>query len=129
MHERNAKAFVYEVLTRRRGAIDYPLKSVSHPPLEQRMRRAAEALKPVAARLPSSGGREPFKALATLQEQLSPVFAHLYIETGVHMEGVRTAVCTRVNSEAPTTGCPWVSRQVSAVLLARQQAAPGVAWT
>lgn len=104
--ERNAKAFVCEVLTRRRGAIDYPLKSVSHPPLEQRMRRAAEALKPVAAGLPSSGGREPFKALATLQEQLSPVFTYIYIETGVYMEGVRKAVCTRVNSEAPTAGCP-----------------------
>jgi hypothetical protein len=102
---RNAQAFVCEVLTKRHGIVSYPLRSVDHPPLEQRMRQVAAALAPIAKSLPSAGAREQFKSFAVLQQQLGPLFSQIYVETGVYMQEVRRQVCTRVNAEVPTRGC------------------------
>lgn len=44
----NAHRFVCDVLTRTKGSILYPSKSLTHPPVEQRLRRIAEALQPIA---------------------------------------------------------------------------------
>lgn len=101
----NARKFVCEVLTKRKGWVQYPLRAIDHPPLEQRMRVVAEAMKPIAAGLPTSDGTQQFRSVAVLQEQLSPIFTHIYRETGVYMEAVRRRVCTRVNSDTPTAGC------------------------
>jgi hypothetical protein len=103
--ETNAKRFVCEVLTKRRGNILYPGKSATHPPLEQRLRRIAEALRPVAERLPATGGQEEFKPVARLQEGLSPIFTHMYRETGVYLEAVQSRICTIVNGANPVAEC------------------------
>lgn len=103
--ERNAKSFVCEALTKRSGFLQYPLRAISHPPLNQRMRQVAEALKPVASALPKSNGKEYFPMVAQLQENLGPIFTHIYRETGVYMEHMKRAVCTRVNAEQPLSGC------------------------
>ncbi len=103
--ERNAKKFVCDVLTKTAGVTNYPGRSLTHPSLEQRMRRVAEALKPVAAALPRTGGQQEYRPISVLQEQLSPIFSVIYKETGVYMEGLQSAICKRVNSETPTAGC------------------------
>jgi hypothetical protein len=103
--ERNSREFVCEVLNGRSGIVQYPLRAIDHPPLEQRMRLVAEALKPIASRLPASSGKERFPEVAKLQEQLSPIFTHIYRETGVYLENMRRNVCSRVNSESPAAGC------------------------
>jgi len=103
--EKNAKKFVCDVLTKTAGVTTYPGRSLTHPSLEQRMRRVAEALKPVAAALPRTGAQQEYKPISVLQEQLSPIFSVIYKETGVYMEGLQSAICKRVNSETPTAGC------------------------
>ena len=103
--EKNAKKFVCDVLTKSTGVANYPGRSLTHPSLEQRMRRVAEALKPVAAALPKTGAQQEYKPISVLQEQLSPIFSVIYKETGVYMEGLQSAICKRVNSEAPAAGC------------------------
>ena len=103
--ETNAKRFVCEVMTKRRGSVLYPGKSVTHPPLEQRLRRIAEALRPVAERLPASGEQQEFKPVARLQEGLSPIFTHMYRETGVYLEAVQSQICTMVNAPNPVAKC------------------------
>ena len=103
--EQNAKRFVCEVMLGRQGVVLYPSKSTTHPPIEQRMRKVAEALRLLAATLPTAGSKQEFRSVAILQEQLGPVFAHIYRETGVYLEAVRSGVCTRVNGNAPTAGC------------------------
>ena len=100
----NARRFVCEVLSKNRGQVAYPGKSVTHPPLEQRIRRIAEALRPVAEGLPTTGG-EQFKPIARLQEDLSPIFTHMYRETGIYLEALRARICTTVNSDRPTGDC------------------------
>lgn len=97
----NAKRFVCDVLTKSKGMVSYPGKSVSHPPLEQRLRRIAEALQPVAKSLPTTGGQRDFEQIARLQGQLSPIFTHIYRETGVYMEAVQSSICTIVNTPEP----------------------------
>lgn len=99
----NAHQFVCDVLTGTRGYVYHPLQSTSHPPLDQRMRRVAEVIKPVADRLPNEAGKAVFEPVARLQSQLSPIFTHIYRETGVFMEAVHNAVCTIVNDPNPPT--------------------------
>lgn len=101
----NAKRFVCEVLTRKSGVINYPGRSTSHPPLEQRMQRVAEALRTLAAGLPKSDAQQEYRPIAVLQEQLSDVFTFIYRETGVYLEAVQGNICSRVNSDKPTEGC------------------------
>lgn len=101
----NAKRFVCDVLKQSKGSVLYPGKSASHPPLEQRIRRIAEALKPIAAGLPKAGAKQEFKSVAVLQEQISPILSQIYRETGVYLEGVQDGICTRVNSDTPAGGC------------------------
>lgn len=105
MVDANARRFVCEVLTQRKGVVQYPLRAIDHPPLEQRMRAVAEALKPVAASLPKSDGTQQFQSIAVLQEKLSPIFTTIYRENGVYLEALRRNICTRVNGETPTEQC------------------------
>jgi hypothetical protein len=103
--EKNAKKFVCDVLSKSTGVANYLGRSLTHPSLEQRMRRVAEALKPIAASLPKTGVQQEYKPISVLQEQLSPIFSVIYKETGVYMDGLQSAICRRVNSDAPTAGC------------------------
>jgi hypothetical protein len=103
--ERNAQQFVCDVLLRDQGQIFYPVSAKSHPPIEQRVRRIAEGLQPIADALPEADGQRPFEAVASLQEQVSPILNLMYRETGIYLESVHKAVCTRFNSDDPTTGC------------------------
>jgi hypothetical protein len=102
---KNAKRFVCEALTRSKGTLLYPVRSETHPPVDQRLRRIAEALQPVANRLPSTGAQKEFQALARLQQDLGPIFTHFYRETGVYMEGVQAEICTLVNAPDPQAAC------------------------
>ncbi len=103
--ERNAKRFVCDVLTRKEGVVLYPGKSASHPPLEQRIRKVAEALRPIAASLPTAGAEQQFKSVAVLQEQVSPILNTIYRETGVYLEALQADICLRVNGDNPIEGC------------------------
>ncbi len=100
-----AKRFVCDVLTKRTGVILYPGKSATHPPLEQRLRRIAEALRPVAERLPATGAQKEFAPIARLQQDLSPILTHIYRETGVYLEKVQANICTTVNGPKPDAAC------------------------
>jgi len=97
----NARKFVCDTLTGTNGSISHPLQSATHPALDQRMGRIAAALKPIAASLPNDTQRTQFESVARLQSQLSPIFSHIYRETGVYMGAVQDAVCTLVNAAAP----------------------------
>ena len=101
----NARRFVCDVLTKKSGTALYPGRSISHPPLEERMRRVAEALRPIAASRPKTGAQQEYRSVAVLQEQLSAIFSHIYRENGAYLEAVQSAVCTRVNGDKPTAGC------------------------
>ena len=101
----NAKRFVCDVLTKQKGSVLYPGKSTTHPPVEQRLRLIAEALRPVAQQLPAAGGQRGFEAVARLKEGLSPILTHIYRETGVYMEAVQNSICTMVNAPQPQTKC------------------------
>jgi hypothetical protein len=101
----HAKRFVCDVLTKRKGAISYPSKSVTHPPLEQRLRRIAEALRPIAETLPNSGAQQDFLPLAHLQQDVSPIFTQIYRETGVYLEALQDRICTMVNGPKPYASC------------------------
>jgi len=101
----NAKRFVCDVLTKKSGSVLYPGMSISHPPLEERMSKVAEALRPIAAAHPKTGAQQEYRSIAVLQEQLSAIFSHIYRENGVYLEAVQSAVCTRVNGDKPTAGC------------------------
>ncbi|WP_244788354.1 hypothetical protein [Cupriavidus pauculus] len=98
---KNARRFVCDVLSKKNGRILYPGKSTTHPPVEQRMRRIAEVLRPVAASLPDSGGSAQFASIARLQSDLSPIFTQIYRETGVYMEAEHNEVCSIVNAPTP----------------------------
>lgn len=101
----NARKFVCEVLTEKTGTVLYPGRANTHPTLEVRIQRAAEALRPIAASLPKSDGEQQFESVAVLQEQLGDIFSLMYRETGVYLEAVQSAICTRVNSDSPLGGC------------------------
>ena len=97
----NARRFVCEVLTKTNGRVLYPGRSTTHPPMEQRLRRIAEVLQPVAKSLPNTGGSQQFAPVARLQDDLGPIFTTIYEGTGVYLEGVHTEVCTIVNASTP----------------------------
>ena len=97
----NARRFVCDVLTTRSGTLYYPGKSLTHPPVEQRLRRIAEALEPIAKKLPDNSKQRQFEAVARLQTDLSPILTHIYRETGVYLEAVQASVCTMVNAATP----------------------------
>ena len=101
----NARRFVCEVLQKTKGAVLYPGKSASHPPLEQRLRRIAEVLKPVADALPNTGGQRHFAPIARLQQDLSPIFTHIYRETGIYMMKLQGEICSIVNLPQPAKAC------------------------
>lgn len=82
-----------------------PTRSRSHPSLEQRIRRVAEALKPIADARPGTSNDQPFASVSVLQEQVSPILSFLYRETGVYLEDVQREICTRVNAPDPLAGC------------------------
>ena len=90
-----------DVLTRTKGSIYHPLKSLTHPPVEQRLRRIAEALQPIAKTLPDNAAQRPFTTVARLQTDLGPIFTQIYRETGVYMEAVQDSICTKVNAPTP----------------------------
>lgn len=102
---KSAKAFVCDVLTKRSGVVAYPDRAATHPALEIRIQRVAEALRPLASGLPKAGAKEEYIPIAVLQEQLSDIFTFMYRETGVYLEAVQSAICTKVNSDLPTEGC------------------------
>ena len=102
---RNAKRFVCDVLTRTQGTVIYPGAS-THPPAEQRLRKIAEALRPVADKLPSSGGHRDFQPITKLQQGVSPIFALIHRETGVYLEAIHERICSIVNGPQPQSGCP-----------------------
>lgn len=97
----NARRFVCDVLTKTNGGIYHPLKSLTHPPVEQRLRRMVEALQPIAKKLPDNSAQRQFAPVARLQTGLSPIFTHIYRETGVYMEAVQASICTQVNAPTP----------------------------
>lgn len=101
----NAKAFVCDVLTKQSGVTAYSGRAATHPALEIRMQRVAEALRPLASNLPKAGAKEEYRPIAILQEQLSDIFTFMYRETGVYLEAVQSAICTKVNSDIPAEGC------------------------
>lgn len=101
----NAKRFVCDVLTKNAGVIYYPGRAAIHPTLEVRMQRIAAALRPLAAQLPKTGAQQEYRSVAVLQEQISDIFTFMYQETGIYLEAVQSAICTRVNSDRPTEGC------------------------
>jgi hypothetical protein len=103
--ERNAKSFVCDVLKGKKGNISYPGRSVSHPPMEQRLRRMAEQLKPVADKLPTKPGDPNFTPVAVVYGDLGQILTFMYHETGVYFEALQQRICTRVNGPQPEAGC------------------------
>lgn len=100
-----AKKLVCDVVTTKRGTVIVPQVSTSHPSPEQRLRRIAEVLRPVARALPKTGGSKEFAPVARLQLDLGPIFTHIYRETGVYMESLEGAVCTLANAPQPLKAC------------------------
>jgi hypothetical protein len=100
-----ARKLVCEVITSKKGAILVPQVSTSHPSAEQRLRRIAEVLKPVARALPKNGGSQEFKPVVRIQQDLSPIFTQIYRETGVYMEALEGEICTLVNAPEPRSAC------------------------
>ena len=103
--KRNSKSFVCDVLTKRSGVVAYPSRAATHPPLEVRMQRVAEALRALSAGLPRADPKVICRSVAVLQEPLSDIFTFMYRETGIYLEAVQSAICTRVNSDLPAKGC------------------------
>jgi hypothetical protein len=101
----NARKFVCDVLRGTKGAVYHPLQSATHPSLDERMARVAEAMRPLAASLPNDTTRTQFESVARLQSQVSPILTHIYRETGAYMEAVHAAICTAVNAPTPPA-CP-----------------------
>lgn len=97
----NALQFVCDVLTKTKGSIYHPLRSLTHPPVELRLGRIAEALQPIAKKLPDNSAQRQFTPIAQLQTDLGPIFTHIYRETGIYMEAVQASICTQVNAPTP----------------------------
>lgn len=104
--EANARSFVCSVLTGKKGAIAYPGRAITHPPMEKRLQRMAEKLKPVADALPKQPGDPNFTPIAVLQGDLGPILTYIYRETGVYLSALQSRICTRVNGPQPGAGCP-----------------------
>jgi hypothetical protein len=103
--EKNARTFVCAVLKGKKGTISYPGRSISHPPMEQRLQRMAERLQLVADKLPTKPGDPNFKPVAILQGDLGKILTFMYRETGVYMKSLQSKICTRVNGPQPDAGC------------------------
>jgi hypothetical protein len=101
----NARTFVCEVLTSTTGVVNYPGRATTHPVLEVRVQRVAEALRALAADLPSTGADNDYQPISVLQEQLSDILTFMYRETGVYLDAVQSAICTQVNSDEPSDPC------------------------
>ncbi len=99
--EANARKFICDVMTGKSGAIYYPLQSATHPSLDQRMGRIAEAMRPISASLPNDNHRTQFESVAKLQGDLGPIFNQIYRGTSDYMEAVQSAICTMVNAPEP----------------------------
>jgi hypothetical protein len=97
----NARMFVCDVLTKTSGGTFHPLKSLTHPSVQERLRRIAEALQPIAEKLPDNSAQLQFTPIAKLQTDLGPIFTQIYRETGVYLEAVQASICTQVNAPAP----------------------------
>jgi hypothetical protein len=100
-----ARKLVCDVAKRKTGTVSVPAVSATHPPAEQRLRNIAEVLKPVARALPRNGGSQAYQPVAVLQQDLGPIFTHIYRETGVYLEALETQVCTLVNAPDPLKAC------------------------
>lgn len=99
--EAKARKFVCDVMKGKSGAVYHPLQSATHPSLDQRMGRIAEAMRPISASLPNDANKTQFASVAKLQSDLGPIFSQIYWETAVYMESVQAAICTIVNSPEP----------------------------
>lgn len=99
--EANAHKFVCDTLSGINGEVSHPLQSATHPTLDQRMGRIAEAMRPISAALPNDISKTQFESVAQLQSELSPIFSHIYRETAIYMEAVQGAICTVVNGPNP----------------------------
>ena len=65
----------------------------------------AEALRPVAERLPATGAQADFAPVAKLQQEVSPILTHIYRETGVYLEAVQSKICSIINQPKPEAAC------------------------
>jgi len=99
--EAKARKFVCEVMTGKSGTIYHPLQSATHPSLDQRMGRIADAMRPISVSLPNDTNKTQFASVAKLQSDLGPIFSQIYRETAVYMESMQAAICTVVNSPEP----------------------------
>lgn len=100
-----AKKLVCDVIKDKTGTVSVPAVSSTHPPAEQRLRRIAEVLKPVAQALPKTGGSKQHQPIVLLQQDLGPIFTQIYRETGVYLEALESEICTLVNSPEPQKSC------------------------
>ncbi|WP_265297877.1 hypothetical protein [Verminephrobacter eiseniae] len=73
----------------------------AHPTVEERLRKVAEALRPIAKQLPDSTSGNDYAPVAVV----SDVLTHMYKETAFYLEKLQDAICTRVNSDDPKKGC------------------------
>jgi hypothetical protein len=101
----NARSFMCAVFRGRKGVINYPARSATHPPAEQRLRKIAERFRASAGELPDAGSSTDFAPIVELQEGLSPLLNHIYQGTAEYMEAVQDEICTLVNSEQPFGFC------------------------
>jgi hypothetical protein len=106
--EANARRFVCDALQAKGKAVSFPARSLTHPPVEQRLRNIVEALKPIAQQLPSTGGARGYEPIARLQPDLGDIFSHMYRETGIYTEALHENVCSIVNAENPSKTCGQV---------------------
>lgn len=99
----NARKFVCDTLNGSKGTVYHPLQSATHPSLDQRMGRVAESMQSISASLSNDTSKTQFESVAQLQNDLSPIFSHIYRETAVYMEAVKADICTMVNAVTPPT--------------------------
>ncbi len=100
-----AQQFVCDVATQTKGEVAYPARQSTHPAPEQRLRKIAEALEPLAQSLPGSSERTVFPAFAELQQSVSPIFTHIYRETGVYFDTLHRDICSIVNASDQSLSC------------------------
>ena len=59
----------------------------------------------LAETLPDTVTKSDFEPIARLQQDLSPIFAHIYLETGVYLESLENSICSLVNTDDPILNC------------------------
>lgn len=102
--DRNAKKFVCDALFSKKP-ISFPERSKSHPGIEQRLRNLIDVLKPLAKRLPTTGGSQEYKSIIDIHRDVSDITTHIFRETGVYTDVLDNSICTIVNSDSPSTNC------------------------